>query len=394
MIIEDMKHGSPDMKKPDIAQSIDVLWAQIRLYADAYSALKTAHGEMQQQLLSADKLRLAKEKEQERVLQEQKVLSDRVKALERSLHQSAGLQQEYDVLKTELQSIKRNASKHDEELAIRQGQISILEGKLADLSGMDNAMRAMLSGILKESLDMSEFPQNEDDLRKASEAILKHMRGLRIEAQDRLEEIEQLRAEMNNVSEVKHSKDSNIDSLLREIEDLRLENKDLLRSMKQSEKTFEPQIVSNDSDLLAEVKDLKLQLELKISDIEIISNRLREAEDQLDEEKDRNRDLKDQIIALRDLNPDAAGRQSSLESSVEKLRQERSDLQSEIEKLRAEQDEKDEIISALRTAKGDLFDEAGFTSLKKENSALKNERLIMAEKFEELKQRLDKALNA
>ena len=394
MIIEDMQNGSPDMKKPDIAQSIDVLWAQIRLYADAYSALKTAHGEMQQQLLSADKLRLAKEKEQERVLQEQKVLSDRVKALERSLHQSAGLQQEYDVLKTELQSIKRNASKHDEELAIRQGQISILEGKLADLAGMDNAMRAMLSGILKESLDMSEFPQNEEELRKASEAILKHMRGLRIEAQDRLEEIEQLRSEMKNISEVKHSKDSNIESLLREIADLKTENKDLLRSMKQNEKTTESQIEYNDSDLHAEVKDLKLQLELKISDIEIISNRLREAEDQLDEEKDRNRDLKDQIIALRDLNPDAAGRQSSLESSVEKLRQERSDLQSEIEKLRAEQDEKDEIISALRSAKGDLFDEAGFTALKKENSALKNERLIMAEKFEELKQRLDKALKA
>jgi len=394
MIIEDMQNGSPDMKKPDIAQSIDVLWAQIRLYADAYSALKTAHGEMQQQLLSADKLRLAKEKEQERVLQEQKVLSDRVKALERSLHQSAGLQQEYDVLKTELQSIKRNATKHDEELAIRQGQISILEGKLADLSGMDNAMRTILSGILKESLDMSEFPQNEDDLRKASEAILKHMRGLRIEAQDRLEEIEQLRSEMKNISELKHSKDSNIESLLREIADLKTENKDLLRSMKQNEKTTESHIEYNDSDLHAEVKDLKLQLELKISDIEIISNRLREAEDQLDEEKDRNRDLKDQIIALRDLNPDAAGRQSSLESSVEKLRQERSDLQSEIEKLRTEQDEKDEIISALRSAKGDLFDEAGFTALKKENSALKNERLIMAEKFEELKQRLDKALKA
>lgn len=394
MIIEDMQNGSPDMKKPDIAQSIDVLWAQIRLYADAYSALKTAHGEMQQQLLSADKLRLAKEKEQERVLQEQKVLSDRVKALERSLHQSAGLQQEYDVLKTELQSIKRNASKHDEELAIRQGQISILEGKLADLAGMDNAMRAMLSGILKESLDMSEFPQNEEELRKASEAILKHMRVLRIEAQDRFEEIEQLRSEMKNISELKHSKDSNIESLLREIADLKTENKDLLRSMKQNEKTTESHIEYNDSDLHAEVKDLKLQLELKISDIEIISNRLREAEDQLDEEKDRNRDLKDQIIALRDLNPDAAGRQSSLESSVEKLRQERSDLQSEIEKLRAEQDEKDEIISALRSAKGDLFDEAGFTALKKENSALKNERLIMAEKFEELKQRLDQALKA
>ena len=394
MNTENMNYGSLDMKKPDIAQSIDALWAQIRLYADAYSALKTAHGEMQQQLLSADKLRLAKEKEQERVLQEQKVLSDRVKALERSLHQSAGLQQEYDVLKTELQSIKRNASKHDEELEIRQGQISILEGKLADLSGMDNAMRAMLSGILKESLDMSEFPQNEDDLRKASEAILKQMRGMRIEAQDRLEEIEQLRSEMNNVSEVKHSKDASIDSLLREIEDLKLENKDLLRSMKQSEKTAESQIEYRDSDLHAEVKDLKLQLELKISDIEILTNRLHQAEDQLDEEKERNRDLKDQIVALRDLNPDAAGRQSSLESSVEKLRQERSDLQSEIERLRAEQDEKDEIISALRTAKGDLFDEAGFTSLKKENSALKNERLIMTEKFEELKQRLDKALNA
>lgn len=394
MLRDDIQHGSQDMKKPDIAQSIDALWAQIRLYADAYSALKTAHGEMQQQLFSADKLRLAKEKEQERVLQEQKVLSDRVKALERSLHQSAGLQQEYDVLKTEVQSIKRNAAKYDEELAIRQGQISILEGKLADLAGMDNVMRSMLSGLLKESLDMSEFPQNEDDLRKASEAILKHMHCLRSDAQDRLSEIEELRSEMKNASEFKQSKDANIESLLTEIEDLRLENKNLLRSKKQSEKTAESHIESNNSDLHAEVKDLKLQLELKISDIDHIANRLHEAENQLDEEKERNRDLKDQIIAMRDLNPDAAGRQSSLESSVEKLRQERSDLQSDIDKLRAEQDEKDDIISALRNAKGDLFDEAGFTSLKKENSTLKKERLLMAEKFEELKQRLDKALNA
>ena len=394
MLRDDIQHGSQDMKKPDIAQSIDALWAQIRLYADAYSALKTAHGEMQQQLFSADKLRLAKEKEQERVLQEQKVLSDRVKALERSLHQSAGLQQEYDVLKTEVQSIKRNAAKYDEELGIRQGQISILEGKLADLAGMDNVMRSMLSGLLKESLDMSEFPQNEDDLRKASEAILKYMHGLRSDAQDRLSEIEELRSEMKNASEFKQSKDANIESLLTEIEDLRLENKNLLRSKKQSEKTAESHIESNNSDLHAEVKDLKLQLELKISDIDHIANRLHEAENQLDEEKERNRDLKDQIIAMRDLNPDAAGRQSSLESSVEKLRQERSDLQSDIDKLRAEQDEKDDIISALRNAKGDLFDEAGFTSLKKENSTLKKERLLMAEKFEELKQRLDKALNA
>ena len=387
MLRDDIQHGSQDMKKPDIAQSIDALWAQIRLYADAYSALKTAHGEMQQQLL-------AKEKEQERVLQEQKVLSDRVKALERSLHQSAGLQQEYDVLKTEVQSIKRNAAKYDDELGIRQGQISILEGKLADLAGMDNVMRSMLSGLLKESLDMSEFPQNEDDLRKASEAILKYMHGLRSDAQDRLSEIEELRSEMKNASEFKQSKDANIESLLTEIEDLRLENKNLLRSKKQSEKTAESHIESNNSDLHAEVKDLKLQLELKISDIDHIANRLHEAENQLDEEKERNRDLKDQIIAMRDLNPDAAGRQSSLESSVEKLRQERSDLQSDIDKLRAEQDEKDDIISALRNAKGDLFDEAGFTSLKKENSTLKKERLLMAEKFEELKQRLDKALNA
>ena len=297
-------------------------------------------------------------------------------------------------MKTEVQSIKRNAAKYDEELGIRQGQISILEGKLADLAGMDNVMRSMLSGLLKESLDMSEFPQNEDDLRKASEAILKYMHGLRSDAQDRLSEIEELRSEMKNASEFKQSKDANIESLLTEIEDLRLENKNLLRSKKQSEKTAESHIESNNSDLHAEVKDLKLQLELKISDIDHIANRLHEAENQLDEEKERNRDLKDQIIAMRDLNPDAAGRQSSLESSVEKLRQERSNLQSDIDKLRAEQDEKDDIISALRNAKGDLFDEAGFTSLKKENSTLKKERLLMAEKFEELKQRLDKALNA
>jgi len=135
-------------------------------------------------------------------------------------------------------------------------------------------------------------------------------------------------------------------------------------------------------------------LELKLSDIEMLTLRLRQTEDQLDEEKEKNRDLKDQMIAIRDLNPDAAGRKSSLESSIEKLRQERSDLQSEIEKLRAEQDEKDDIISALRSAKGDLFDEANFTALKKENAALKNERQEMVGKFEELKERLDKALQA
>ena len=147
-----------------------------------------------------------------------------------------------------------------------------------------------------------------------------------------------------NITDVEIDQNKKAEQIL-EIEDLKSENKDLLRSIKQSEKTALSHIESNHSDLHAEVKDLKLQLELKISDIDIISNRLREAEDQLDEEKERNRDLKNQNISLRDLNPDAAGRQSSLESSVEKLRQERSDLQSDIEKLRAEQDEKDDIIS-------------------------------------------------
>jgi chromosome segregation ATPase len=384
----------PEMKRPDITHSIDALWAEIRLYADAYTSLKTAHGEMQQQLLSADKARLTKDKEHEKVLQEQKVLSDRVIALERSLHQSAGLQQEYDALKAEIQAIKRNALKNDEELAIRQGQISILEGKLAEYSSMDSAMRSVLSDILKDTIDIPEFPQNEDELHLAAEALHKHLKMLRIDAQDRLEEIEQLRSEMKNASQVKHTKDADIDSLLQEIQELKAENKELLRSMKKETKAELDSKVNNDSDLHAEVKDLQLQLELKLSDIEMLTLRLRQTEDQLDEEKEKNRDLKDQMIAIRDLNPDAAGRKSSLESSIEKLRQERSDLQSEIEKLRAEQDEKDDIISALRSAKGDLFDEANFTALKKENLALKNERQEMVGKFEELKERLDKALQA
>ncbi|MGA1306564.1 MAG: hypothetical protein ACO30M_01540 [Candidatus Kapaibacteriota bacterium] len=50
------------------------------------------------------------------------------------------------------------------------------------------------------------------------------------------------------------------------------------------------------------------------------------------------------------------------------------------------------MIDALRSAKGDLFDEAGFTSLKKENAMLKAERLELAEKFEQLEKRLQKAL--
>lgn len=381
------------MNKPDIARSLDILWAEIRKYADAYTVLKTAHGEMQQQLLSSDKIRLVKEKEQEKVLQEHKVLNDRVKALERSLHQSAGLQQEFDALQAEMQAIKRNASKHDEELTIRQGQISILESKLAEYSGMDSAMRKMISTILKDTLDLTEFPQHEDELHAASEAMLKQIRQLRVDAQDRLEEIEHLRSELKHRSVSNQSDDVEAASMLKEIEELKSENRELIRSLKQSNQSNDRKSDVNDSELQAEIKDLQLQLELKLSDIEMLTNRLREAEDQLDGEKERNRDLKDQIIALRDLSPDAAGRQSSLESSIEKLRQERSDLQSTIEQLRAEHDEKDEIIAALRSAKGDLFDEAGFTAIKKENSALKSERILMAEKFEELKQRLDKALN-
>jgi len=394
MNTETQFESTADMKRPDIARSIDALWAEIRLYADAYTSLKTAHGEMQQQLLSADKARLSKEKEHDKVLQEQKVLSDRVIALERSLHQSAGLQQEYDALKAEIQAIKRNSLKNDEELVIRQGQISILETKLAEYASMDSAMRSVLSDILKETVDSTEFPQNEEELHLASQALQKYVKTLRIDAQDRLEEIEHLRSDMKNVSQVKHAKDADIDSLLKEIQELKAENKELLRSMKKDAKSDIEYIEKKDTELHAEVKDLHLQLELKLSDIEDLSNRLRQAEDQLDEEKDRNRDLKDQIIALRDLNPDAAGRKSSLESTIEKLRQEKSDLQSEIDRLTSEHDEKDEIISALRAAKGDLFDEANFTALKKENAALKSERLELVEKFEELKQRLDTALNA
>lgn len=382
------------LNKADITRSLDILWTEIRKYADAYNALKTAHGEMQQQLLSADKVRLVKEKEQEKIVLEHKVLSDRVKALERSLHQSAGLQQEFDALQAEMQAIKRNASKHDEELSIRQGQITILENKLAEYSGMDSAMRKMLSAILKETLDLTEFPQHDTELQSASDAVLRQIRQLRIDAQDRLEEIEHLRSEIKDRSKASQSADSDATSLLKEIDELKSENRELIRSLKQSNTSGDEGIIVKDSELQAEIKDLQLQLDLKQSDIEALTERLREAEDQLDDEKERNRDLKDQIIALRDLSPDAAGRQSSLESSIEKLRQERSDLQFTIEQLRAEHDEKDEIIMALRSAKGDLFDEAGFTALKKENSALKAERLLMAEKFEELKQRLDKALNA
>jgi chromosome segregation ATPase len=394
MSMNEVNNEQFGMRKPDITRSVDMLWTEIRKYADAYSSLKTAHGEMQQQLLSADKVRIAKEREHEKVLQEQKVLSDRVKALERSLHQSAGLQQEYDALKTEMQAIKRNTSKHDEELAIRQGQIGILEEKLALFSGMDHAMRNALSTLLKAMLDMTEFPQNEEEMRKATDGMLKHVKTLRMDAQERLEELEQIRSDMKNAVDVNNSGDVNHDSLIKEIADLKSENKDLLRALKQSEQSSDVKHEVRDSDLHAEVKDLQLQLALKQSDIEELSNRLKLAEDQLDGEREKNRDLKDQMIALRDLNPDAAGRQSSLESTVEKLRQERSDLQSQIEALRAEHDEKDEVIAALRSAKGDLFDEAGFTALKRENANLKAERLLMTEKFEELKQRLDKALNA
>lgn len=390
-----MPNDNPTGASPDLQRGLDMLWAEIRRHADAYTAVKTAYAELEQQMSSTHKLRSIKEKEQEKLLQEQKVLSDRVKALERSLQQSAGLQQSYDALQTEMQALKRQSAKFDEELALRQGQIEILERSLAEQGTMDGSMRSALSGLMKETLDIVEFPQSEDELHAVTQAILKHIRSLRIDAEDRLEEIQALRGEKTNQAKKSHSSDGNVDALLKEIDELKAENKDLVRSLKQREKSGKADSSNaQPSELEAEVKELQLQLDLKQSDLDMLTQRLKETEDLLDDQKEMNRELKDQIIALRDLNPEASDRKSSLESSIEKLRQERSNLQSRIDELLAIQNEKDDVIDALRSAKGDLFDEAGFTSLKKENAALKAERMEMAEKFEELQQRLEKALQA
>ena len=386
---------SPAMtSRSNISQAIDLLWSEMRKYVDAYSALKTAHGEIEQQLISADKLRVAKEKDQEKLLQEHKVLNNRVKALERSLHQSSGLQQEFDAIQTELQALKRNASKHEEEMNVRQGQLSILEDKLSALTSMDAAMKSALSALLEDLLGNVEFPETEDDMKSATDASLKIITTLKVEAKDRSEELEQLTKSLKSSSKKSQTNQTQQDSLMKEIEDLKSENKELLRALKNSESSIEVHSSVDSSELEDEIKDLNLQLELKQSDLDVLTLRLKECEDHLDEEKERNRELKDQLIALRDLHPDAVGRQSSLESTVEKLRMERSELQSNIQVLQAQNDEKEDMIIALRSAKGDLFDEAGFTALKKENAMLKSERLQMAEKFEELKVRLDKALHA
>ncbi len=376
---------------PDLQRALDMLWTEIRRHADAYNSLKTEHAELEQQMSSTHKVRSIKEKEQEKVLQEQKVLSDRVKALERSLQQSAGLQQSYDALQTEMQALKRHSAKFDEELALRQSQIEILEGKLSQSGSMDASMRSAISILMKEALDLVEFPQSDEELQNIVQAIQKHIHGLRIDAQDRLEELQALKNDSKKSTKKSIAKESNADALLKEIEELKSENKELVRALKNLEKS--DQSAGTSTEFEAEIKDLQLQLDLKQSDIEALTDRLKQAEDQLDDEKEKNRELKDQLIALRDLNPDAADRKSSLESSIEKLRQERSDLQTRIEELIALQEEKDEVIDALRSAKGDLFDEAGFTSLKKENAMLKAERLQLLEKFEELEQRLEQALN-
>lgn len=393
MINQSNELKEPIGASPNVQSALEMLWSEIRRHADAYQSLKTSYAELEQQMSSAHKVHLSKEKEQEKVLQEHKVLSDRVKALERSLQQSAGLQQSYDALQTEMQALKRHSGKFDEELALRQSQIEVLEKKLSQSGSMDASMRSALSSLMKETLDVVEFPQTDDELAHIAQAILKHIRGLRIDAEERLEELQALKAEGKKPSRKSHAGETTSDAFHKEIDDLRSENKDLIRALRELEKSSGVSIsTENVSEFEAEIKDLKLQLDLKQSDLDAIAERLKVTEDQLDEEKEKNRELKDQIIALRDLNPDAADRKSTLESSIEKLRQERSELQTRIDELLAIQEEKDDVIDALRSAKGDLFDEAGFTSLKKENAMLKAERLELAEKFEQLEQRLQNAL--
>ena len=139
----------------------------------------------------------------------------------------------------------------------------------------------------------------------------------------------------------------------------------------------------------AEIKDLHLQIEVNVNQIEILKNQLKDAEKDLDDQKTTIQGLREQLITLKELSPEANMRRSTLESSLEKCRQETLQKDIRIKELNVEILEKEDQIDFLKTSLQSIDTEL-LMSLQSENTSLKKERESLANSLEAVTKKLDK----
>lgn len=368
------------------------MWDSLRKYEKSYRELKTENIDNQSKLQELKKGVLAKENEYRKAVADRSELLAEIAMYKDTSSQSDQVKKQLDSSTSELIQLKRHNAQLKEESGIIQDQLQVLQGNLASIDSMYIAYKKVYSSMLKNVLDIIELPETEEDIIKVSEKLLDIYAEKSLAKTDNSEEIFVLQAEIfalkskltNNVS-----KDEEILELRKSVEIAMFERNKLQKLIDDSSYNSDAldRIPIDEKD--AEIKDLHLQIEVNVNQIEILKNQLKDAEKDLDDQKTTIQGLREQLITLKELSPEANMRRSTLESSLEKCRQETLQKDIRIKELNVEILEKEDQIDFLKTSLQSIDTEL-LMSLQSENTSLKKERESLANSLEAVTKKLDK----
>lgn len=371
---------------------ITSMWDSLRKYEKSYRELKTENEGNQSKLQELKKGIQVKENEYRKAVADRSELLAEIAMYKDTLSQSDQVKKQLDSSTSELIQLKRHNAQLKEESGIVQDQLQVLQGNLASIDSMYITYKKVYSSMLKNVLDIIELPETEEDIIKVSEKLLDIYAEKSLAKTDNSEEIFVLQAEIfalkskltNNVS-----KDEEILELRKSVEIAMYERNKLQKMIDDSSYKSDAVIRIPIDEKDAEIKDLHLQIEVNVNQIENLKNQLKDAEKDLDDQKTTIQGLREQLITLKELSPEANMRRSTLESSLEKYRQETLQKDIRIKELNVEILEKEDQIDFLKSSLQSIDTEL-LMSLQSENTSLKKERESLASSLEAVTKKLDK----
>lgn len=372
--------------------AIASMWDSLRKYEDSYRELKNENLDNQTKLQELKKGVNAKENEYKKAIADRSELLAEIAMLKDTLSQSDTMRRQLDSSTSELIQLKRQNVQLKEESNIIQDQLQVLQSTLASIDSMYIAYKKAYSSILKNVLDSIELPETEEDIIKVSEKLLDIYAEKSLLKADNSEEISVLQAEIFALkSKLTHNvaDDEEIIELRKSLEIAIHERNKLQNLIDDSAYNADALVVVPTDEKDAEIKDLHLQIEFNLNQIDNLKNQLKDAEKDLDDQKSTIQGLREQLITLKELSPEAEMRRSTLESSLEKYRQESLEKDIRIKELNAEIVEKEEQIDFLKSSL-QTIDANILMSLQSENSSLKKERESLASSLEVVTKKLDK----
>ena len=371
---------------------ITSMWDSLRKYEKSYRELKTENEGNQSKLQELKKGVQVKENEYRKAVADRSELLAEIAMYKDTLSQSDQVKKQLDSSTSELIQLKRHNAQLKEESGIVQDQLQVLQGNLASIDSMYITYKKVYSSMLKNVLDIIELPETEEDIIKVSEKLLDIYAEKSLAKTDNSEEIFVLQAEIfalkskltNNVS-----KDEEILELRKSAEIAMYERNKLQKMIDDSSYKSDAVVRIPIDEKDAEIKDLHLQIEVNVNQIENLKNQLKDAEKDLDDQKTTIQGLREQLITLKELSPEANMRRSTLESSLEKYRQETLQKDIRIKELNVEILEKEDQIDFLKSSLQSIDTEL-LMSLQSENTSLKKERESLASSLEAVTKKLDK----